>query len=389
MILVVDPNQPFRSRVAGELGRGPLLEAAGLADLKRSSSGAGASLSVVILGPNLNPVDAIAAVDSLHLDAQGVSVLLIASAVTPEVLRAALRSGVKDVLAASFSRSDLLEAVSRAEGLARQSHPAAGPPDEPKHPRRLVTVFSTKGGCGKSVVASNLAVLLAQRSGSEVGLVDLDLGSGDLSIMLGLLPAWTVYDAAEQLGRLDAEAMAGYLTPHSSRVMLLAAPLDPALAEAVSPEAVRQILRILGDFLPYVVVDAPCSFTDQILAALDESDICILVGSMDVPSIKNMKLSLATLAALGFERARIKVVLSRADSRVGLHLGEVEKTLGTKIDVAIPSSRDVPLSVNQGVPLAIQNRKSPVVSAIAGLVDGLLLPVDLPQSSRRGSKSRG
>jgi pilus assembly protein CpaE len=138
-----------------------------------------------------------------------------------------------------------------------------------------------------------------------------------------------------------------------------------------------------------VVVDAPCSFTDQILAALDESDICILVGSMDVPSIKNMKLSLSTLAALGFDRSRIKVVLSRADSKVGLHLGEVEKTLGTRIDVAIPSSRDVPLSVNQGVPLAIQGRKSPVVSAIAGLIDGLLLPMDIPQSTRRGSRSRG
>src|SRR5260370_32450924 len=200
MILVVDPDQPFRSHIASELGRGTLLEAAGLADLKRSSSGAGTSLSVVILGPNLNPVEAIAAVDSLHLDAQGVSVLLIASTVTPDVLPAALRSGVKDVLAASFSRSDLLESVSRAEGLARQTQ-TARPIDEPQHPRRLATGFSTKGGCGKSVVASNVAVLLAPRCGPEGGLGDLDLGSGDLSIMLGLLPAWTVYDAAEQLGR--------------------------------------------------------------------------------------------------------------------------------------------------------------------------------------------
>ena len=389
MILVVDPDPSLRSRLAGELGRGSLLEAAGVENLQRAASNPGSNLTVVILGPNLDISSALGASDALELSARGISVLLIASQVTPDVLRAAMRSGVKDVLAASFSRSELVEAVSRAEGLARQTPPQTTSAGTASRPRRLVTVFSSKGGCGKSVVASNLAILLAQRTGGEVGLVDLDLGSGDLSIMLGLLPAWTIFDAAEQGDRLDAEALTGYLTPHPSKVMLLAAPLDPALAETVSPESVRRILNTLSEALQYVVVDAPCSFTDQILSALDQSDTCILVGSMDVPSIRNLKLSLSTLAALGFGRERIRVVLSRADSRVGLNLGEVEKTLGTKIDVAIPSSRDVPLSVNQGMPLAASGKKSSVVSAIASLVDGLLLPVDQPQSTRRGSKSRG
>jgi pilus assembly protein CpaE len=212
----------------------------------------------------------------------------------------------------------------------------------------MVSVFSTKGGCGKSLVASNLAVLAAERLKQPTALVDLDLQSGDLAIMFQVMPALSIYDAALDADRLDEQALEGYFTGHRSGVSLLAAPLEPSLAEQVEPEGVKAILDLLPAMFPLTIVDGPPLFTDQMLFALDVSDDIILVGSMDVPSIKNLKLAISTITQLGHPREQLKIVLNRADSKVGLRTNEVEKSLGVEIDVQIPSSRDVPLSINQG-----------------------------------------
>jgi pilus assembly protein CpaE len=384
MIVVVDPDPGWRFQFREKLGREGLTEVEGLVELQHLLTGQASELAVAILGPGLDAHEALRAADSMQLVAPGMSVILLSSALTPDVLHEALRAGIKDVLPASSSAAQIQEAVTRAEGLAarqpRRSSPAT---ESSSRASKVVTVFSCKGGCGKSVVASNIALLLGQMTGQQVVLVDLDLQSGDLAIMLGLLPAWTIYDAAEHLDRLDGQLLHGYLTPHRSKALLLAAPLEPSLADAVSPDAVRRIIRTLRETTPYVVVDGPASFTDQIIAALDESDVCVLVGSMDVPSIKNLKLGLQTLGRLGFARDRVKLVLTRSDSKVGLHLSEVEKTLGTSIDIAIPSSREVPLSVNQGVPLAAQGKKSAVTAALGRLAESLHLPAETAEARHR------
>jgi pilus assembly protein CpaE len=249
----------------------------------------------------------------------------------------------------------------------------------------MVSVFSTKGGCGKSLVASNLAVLAAERLKQRTALVDLDLQSGDLAIMFQVMPALSIYDAALDADRLDQEALEGYFTGHRSGVSLLAAPLEPSLAEQVEPDGVKAILELLPSMFPLTIVDGPPLFTDQMLLALDVSDDIVLVGSMDVPSIKNLKLAISTITQLGHPREQLKIVLNRADSKVGLRTNEVEKSLGVEIDVQIPSSRDVPLSINQGTPLAMSRPRSPVVQAIAEL-----LPAVLPgtASDDRGGRFR-
>jgi len=202
--------------------------------------------------------------------------------------------------------------------------------------------------------------------------VDLDLQSGDLAIMLQLMPALSIYDASQLGGRLDAEALDGHLTPHRSGMSLLAAPLEPSLAEQVSADSVTRVLSLLRTTHPLTIIDGPALFTDQVLAAIDVSDMIVLVASMDVPSIKNLRLATNTLGQLGHPASQLKVVLNRADSKVGLRTSEVEKSLGTSIDVEIPSSRDVPLSINQGNPLAVSRPKSPVVTAIRKLLPDVL-----------------
>jgi pilus assembly protein CpaE len=139
---------------------------------------------------------------------------------------------------------------------------------------------------------------------------------------------------------------------------------------------------MLKQIYPYVVIDSPPSFTDHMLAALDQTDHCALITSMDVPAIKNLKLSLQTLDLLRFGRERTRLVLNRADSKVGLTISEVEKTLATRVDVAIPSSAKVPLSINRGAPLSLEDPKSPVVLALSRLVDIVAVgDVAVPQPS--------
>jgi pilus assembly protein CpaE len=388
MLIIADPDRGFQARVAEQLGRrGELVQIDKLQELERVLPEHGGSAGVILLGPNLPTAGALEVAGRLQLSHQEVSVVVVVNALTSDLLQSALRAGVRDVLPAQFTPQQLVDTVDRAEALTRQFRERqAGPaePDKRDENHKVVTVFSSKGGVGKSFVSSNIAVLLAQRLKQDVALVDLDLQFGDLAIMLQLFPARTMYDAAQNLARLDADALRGYLTPYRGSVHLLAAPLEPGLAETISAEAASTIIRMLRHLFRYVVIDTPPSFTDHVLAALDESDDAILLTTMDVPSIKNLKLSLQTLEMLGIGRERIRLVLNRADSKVGLRINEVEKTLRTRVDVALPSSRDVPLSINRGSPLVTDDPKSPVAQALVKLAESIAgpeTPAALPQAA--------
>lgn len=385
MIVLADRDPRFQSRVSDYLGRkDKMIVVDDLAQLEKVLGEKVGKIDVVILGPNLPVEECYQVAQRMQASMQPSSVVLIAQALTAEVFQGAMRSGIRDVLPATFTGPQLVEAVTRAEGLAEQMRGAAktaaeAPAAAAAAQGRVITIFSSKGGCGKSFVASNLAVALSMRTGEEVAMIDLDLQFGDLAIMLQLFPARTIFDAAQNLDRLDTEALRGYLTPHRSKVFLLAAPVEPGLSETISADAVVRIIRLMKQAFKYVIVDTPPSFTDHVLAALDESNECILITSMDVPSIKNMKLSLQTLQLLGYGRDRLRIALNRADSKVGLTVQAVEKTLGTTVDVSIPSSRDVSVSINRGAPLVVENPKSPVVTSILRMLD--LMGIDVEGST--------
>lgn len=383
MIIVVDPDRQFRSRVAEQLSRpAGLVELEGLKQLDGVLAERHGEATVLILGPGLQGPHALGAAGRLQLSAPDVSALLVAGSMTSEVLQHALRAGVRDVLPVAFTPKQLLKAVEHAEALSRQfgGHTQTVIDLDQSGSHRVVSVLSSKGGVGKSFIASNLGVILA-RGGSSVVLVDLDLQFGDLAIMLQLLPSRTIGDVAQDLERVDEQALHGYLTSHRSGVSLLAAPPEPGLAETVSAEVVLPIMRMLRSMFAYVIVDTPSSFNDHVLAAIDESDLVVSATAMDVPSIKNARLALQTLEMLGVERDHIRTVLNRADSKVGLNMGEVEKTLRTKVDVAIPSSRDVPLSINRGAPIALEAPRSPVTFALQDLARSVALPATAKNKS--------
>ena len=173
----------------------------------------------------------------------------------------------------------------------------------------VVTVFSAKGGCGKTTLASNLAASLADNGRREVCLVDLDLNFGDVAIVLQLFPAHTLADAVPLLETLDLPAVLALLTPHSAGLSALVAPVEPGSAETVPASLITTILQLLREQFAYVVVDTPPAFTDHVLAAFDQSDLIALLATLDIPALKNLKLTLETLDLLNYPRERLRVVL--------------------------------------------------------------------------------
>ena len=302
------------------------------------------------------------------------------------MLQRALRSGVKDVLQAPIEPAQLAEAVARvASGLVMAAPVPAvtNVVDANGELGRVITVFSTKGGAGKSVVATNLAVTLARRSTRPVVLVDADLQFGDIAVMLKLSPQHTVVDAVSSFDRLDLPLLQSLLIEHSgSGLLILPAPLEPAFADQIgAPEMVR-IVEMLRSFCEFVVIDTPAYFNDVVLGLIEVSDDVLLVAGMDIPNIKNVKIGLQTLRLLNTPMEKLRLVLNRANSKVKLDVGEVERTLGIQAQSLIPSDVVVPQAVNKGEPVVLSAPRSGVTQSINQLAD-IFLPVTADKKKRR------
>jgi pilus assembly protein CpaE len=305
-----------------------------------------------------------------------VGAILIAEELTTDVFQRAIRSGVRDVLAAPVDTAQLGEAVRRVEeAIAPHRVVAYEPPVETDGSLgRVITVFSTKGGAGKSVVASNLGVSLAMRTDKPVVLVDADLQFGDIAVMLKLAPQHTIVDAVSSMERLDAGFVQNLLATHPpSGLKVLPAPLEPAYADQISADDVTRIVELLRTFCGYIVVDTPSYFDDKVLNLIELSDDVLLVAGMDIPNIKNVKIGLQTMRLLNTPMSKIHLVLNRANSKVKLDVSEVERTLQVKAESLVPSDVVVPQSVNKGTPVVLDAPKAGVSRALEQLAD-LFIP---------------
>lgn len=333
---------------------------------------------VVVIGPSAPADAALAIASELAQALPPISVVLIVQRVTTELLRQALRSGVSDVLSASGQTyGEVAKAVREAHdaALARaQAVPVATQPapDATPHAARMVTVFGTKGGVGKSVLATNLAVALAADKQRKVVLVDLALESGDDGIMLNVQPAHTILDAAQAVDRLDTAMLRGLFVTHASGVQLLMAPVRPEDAELVTAAKVGRILDLVRQVADVVIVDTPSKLDELVLTAIDKSDVVLAVSTMDMPSVKNMRVALQKLGQLGYRNGLVRLVLNRADSKVLLEVADVEEALAGRVFAKIPSDRLVPRSVNKGVPIVTDAPKSGVARSIVELADAVM-----------------
>jgi pilus assembly protein CpaE len=335
---------------------------------------------LVVIGPDVEMSLVTDFTSGERVARPALGVVLVRRRLDTAVLKEALKAGVREVV-----KLDDLTGLTQACGESREvtSLLRGTAPDVAASPAglgRLVTVFSAKGGCGKTTLATNLAAACAKR-GHRVCLVDLDLAFGDVAIALQLFPERGLADLAATGGALDRSSVASVVTPHSPRFDTLLAPVEPGVADTISAALVGDLLQCLKSMYDVVVVDTPPAFTDQVLTAFDASDHLALVTTLDIPALKNLKLTLETLELLGYARERWNVVLNRADSKVGLAVESVERTLRVPISAQVPSSRAVPAAVNRGVAIVQDAPSHAVSTSIRAFADRLLHDVATDDST--------
>jgi pilus assembly protein CpaE len=281
---------------------------------------------------------------------------------------AVLRAGADDIVLleeSSSPGSDTFFAIQKA--LARRT-PTAQTSTHDSAKGQLVCVLGPKGGIGKTLTAGNLGVALAD-AGHRAAIIDLDLQFGDLGLALNLQPERTIYDLASSGGTLDAEKLRGYLTEHASGAQVLLAPLRPDQAATITPDFLRALYPALTSAFDYVVVDTAPGFTPEVITTIDASSSVCMVGMLDAPSLKNTKLGLETLEQMRYPGDRIRLLLNRADTNVGISHADVLAVLGRAPDVLIPSQRDIVRSINAGEPIVTSSRRSEPAKAFRALAE--------------------
>lgn len=332
----------------------------------------------VVLGPSVDLDAATAFADSLRVSRPATSVILVRRRMDTGVLAEALRSGMREVVE-ERDLGTLAQAVKRARQVWEAVHGSRS--DGGSHAKaRLLTVFSPKGGVGKTTLAVNLALALAQE-GKRVCLVDLDLAFGDVAITLQLFPLRTLSDAVPLESGLDVDSIDQLLTEHRDGIHTLVAPVQPDAKDTIRASLVSKVLTLLKQRFEYVVVDTAPTFDEHVLQAIDETDELLLVTTMDVPTLKNVKVAIETLDLLSFPADRRRLVLNRADDKVGLTVEKIESTLGMKVSARIPTSPQVASATNAGEPIVSSSPRHAVSKAIAALAESVQGGSDSPQAA--------
>lgn len=344
---------------------GPSSQVVGsLEELKRTLSDEPNEFAIV-LGPGVDLEASAALADMLRVTRPSTSVILIRRRVDTSVLAEALRSGMREVVE-ERDLTGLGSAVNRARQVWQALNGPVMTSSSGPH-GQLVTVFSPKGGVGKTTLAVNLAIALSEKGKKRVCVVDLDLSFGDIAITLQLIPARTMADAVHFESGLEFSVLEPLLTPHGTGISALVAPVQPDARDSIPAALVGRILGMLKENFEYVVVDTAPTFDEFVLQAFDETDVLLLVTTLDVPTLKNVKIAVETLDLLNFPKARRRLVLNRADDKVGLSAEEVEGTLAMKIDASIPTSSQVANATNTGDPITSAIPRHPVSVAVTSL----------------------
>jgi pilus assembly protein CpaE len=251
----------------------------------------------------------------------------------------------------------------------------------------VIVVMSAKGGSGKTVTATNLAMLLTRFPGKKTCLVDADLQFGDVCLVLQLEPRFTLVNAAHEMHRLDATLLESLLTPHPSGLMVMAAPLEPAFADDISTAGLMQVIETLRHMYDYIVVDTATQLDELLLSLLEKADSILMVVDMDLPSVKNAKLAMGTLRLLRFPTNKVRMVLNRSNARARLDDKEIEGALKMPISASIPSDGAVAASMNEGRPVVESAPKSRVAKGFESVAELIAGPIPEP-SSGRGRQGR-
>ena len=324
---------------------------------------------VLLVGPHAPAREVLTLAARLDVQSPGIAVVLVAEP-SPEMWQAAMRAGIRDLLAPDADVAEIRAAVERAGSAAASRRRVLRPAAETeRYTGRVITIASPKGGVGKTTVSTNLAIGLTAAAPQSTVLVDLDVQFGDVASALGLVPEYTLPDAVRGPASEDTMVLKTFLTQHPSGLYAVCGAESPAAGDTVTGEDVTRLLASLAREFRYVVVDTAPGLSEQTLPALDRATDVVMLTSMDVPGVRGLRKELDVLRELTMIPAGRHVVMNFAEPRGGLSVRDVETAIGAGVDIVLPRSKAVPASTNQGVPLLQAGpRRDPMARELRRLV---------------------
>ncbi|MGH2779271.1 MAG: AAA family ATPase [Actinomycetota bacterium] len=374
-VVAVGPPQTFRIQIAQALDSDPedvqWVPTVTAAEETLDEGSRGPDL--LVLSPEVKDADAFGVAEVCARSSPATVVILLRDQQLNGLLPLAMRAGIRDVVDLSRGTAELREAIWR--GLTWSTSLRSVRPDMNGSAAgtrgSLISVFSSKGGTGKTFLACNLAAAIAKQTESETALVDLDLDMGDCFSYWGKEATHTAQDLMTLREVKDAAAVTAMGTELADHLRCYGALPDPA-AEPVAGGVIGRVLKTIRSSFAYTVVDASAEYSDQALAAFDSSDLICLITGLDVVGIKHLSRALETLMSIGLPRERFRIVINRSDSKVGLSPADVERVMRVSVDALVPSSRLVPASLNKGRPVYLDSPRSDVAKSIDSLAAAIL-----------------
>jgi pilus assembly protein CpaE len=344
---------------------------------------------VVLMDINMPNLDGIAATEQIAIVAPQTAIIIISIQGEYEYLRKAMAAGAREYLVKPFSAEELANAIRRVHEAQKRRNALIANSSSvnlsnfpSKRKGKIITFFSTKGGVGRTTLSCNLAVMLAQETKKDVALLDFDLESGDVTVMLNISAKMSLADLAKEEENIDIKAVEGFLIPHISGVKVLPAPLSPEQAELITPTHVEQLLKVMKENFDFLIVDTSPLYSEINLMVLERSDIVVLVLTQELTSIKHVKTDAEILKKLNCD-FKIRFVLNCQDNE-GIKVKDVERALGKPILAVIPAdSKTVKNAVNQGIPFVMAQPNARVTEGIRELFEKLELKNDEIQKDKK------
>ena len=384
-VLIVDDIPETRDHLTKLLGFEGDMEVVGSAASGAEAIEMATQLSpdIVLMDINMPDMDGIAATEKLATAAPMCSVIMMSVQGEADYLRRSMLAGAREFLVKPFSSDELNGSIRQVYGREREKlsrmAPVAAPAgaasaSQGREPGQVIAVFSPKGGVGRTTVAVNLAVAAATELNRKVVLVDASFQFGDVGVLLNLNPKGkSIADLLPELETGEPESLDTFVVTHSAGIRVLLAPPTPETAELITPAAVRKIIEKLRYEADVVIVDCAAFFNDTTLAILDMADTILTMLSLEITSIKNMRLFLEVADQLGYEKGKVRLVLNRGDSALGIRLADVEQSIGRKVNDTITSDgRSVVYALNRGVPFFLSNKDAQVSQDILRLAKAVI-----------------
>ncbi|WP_409226783.1 nucleotide-binding protein [Gudongella sp. SC589] len=327
--------------------------------------------NVVLIGTNVD-FDRYEFTDFLSKEYPEIAVVLVETQLLEDTMYRAIFVGAKDVIISPFTSSKLVDSIYRSFELVKDKE-VVHRETTPTRRRRatngnVITVFSTKGGVGKTFISTNLAIALSKGNEKRVCLVDLDLDFGNTVLALNLVPRFTIMDIVDDIRNIDQDIIESYLIPHESGIKVLPANAKPQINEFITAEHIEIILKALRGAFDYVVVDMPARFYEPVNPAFQFADVLLMVTTPEISTLRNIKASILTLHELNFPKNKIKILLNRADASSQIKTKDVESTLGQSLYSVIDADYKLAvLSLNSGTPVVISKPRSPVSKGFLSL----------------------